>query len=297
MSSDTEMKSPPSSKRSTRTAQNGSKKHERESSEEAADDQAEEEEYEIEKLLDAKKGHFAPKRWAFEVKWKGYPDSENSWVDEPDIFAKELIEQFWEDHPDFPGNPRKVKKGRKSVTSSKVSSTAGRPRKSNVSNAAASDDEESTKPVKRKSKKEKAASEELVADVVSGSEDEVVVQEVRPKKKAKSTSVSRAAKEKENGFFDNDEPDKDVSGHDLTTMDKYKNKKSWEDIIVTIDTVEKTEEGVLMVYFTTKSGERAICDSKALGLRAPQKLLEFYEFHLRWRGVAQPVPDDDDDDD
>ncbi|KAG6884184.1 hypothetical protein C0993_000559 [Termitomyces sp. T159_Od127] len=56
----------------------------------------EEEEYEIEEILNAKKGYFPDGRMGYFVKWKGFNSSENSWVDEHDAGnAKALIEEFW----------------------------------------------------------------------------------------------------------------------------------------------------------------------------------------------------------
>src|ERR1700761_3944047 len=54
-----------------------------------------EEEYEIEKVLDQR--HFGRRRkLQYLVKWKGYPDSENQWVDATDVFADEAIREFKE---------------------------------------------------------------------------------------------------------------------------------------------------------------------------------------------------------
>ena len=52
-----------------------------------------EEEYEVEKILD--QWHFGRRRkLQYLVKWKGYPDSENQWVDSTDVFADEAIKEF-----------------------------------------------------------------------------------------------------------------------------------------------------------------------------------------------------------
>jgi RNase H-like domain found in reverse transcriptase/Integrase zinc binding domain/Chromo (CHRromatin Organisation MOdifier) domain len=57
-------------------------------------------EWEVEKILDAK---FAGQRLKFLVKWFGWPDSENTWQDEVDLeHAKEMIEEFYRDHPSAP---------------------------------------------------------------------------------------------------------------------------------------------------------------------------------------------------
>ena len=52
-----------------------------------------EEEYEVEKILDLQ--HFGRRqKLQYLVKWKGYPDSENQWVDSNDVFTDKVIEEF-----------------------------------------------------------------------------------------------------------------------------------------------------------------------------------------------------------
>src|ERR1700761_3749250 len=52
-----------------------------------------EEEYEVEKILDSR--HFGRRhKKQYLIKWKGYPDSENQWVDATDVFADEAIREF-----------------------------------------------------------------------------------------------------------------------------------------------------------------------------------------------------------
>jgi len=59
--------------------------------EEVDDDLLEEEEYEVEKVVDKKvvggKVHYL-------LKWKNYPDSENTWEAEEGLQCPELIEEF-----------------------------------------------------------------------------------------------------------------------------------------------------------------------------------------------------------
>jgi len=68
-------------------------------SDQTGPEQSEEEDgevYEIEAILDAKRGATGTARIGYLVRWKGYPDDENSWVDEEDaVGAKELIKEFW----------------------------------------------------------------------------------------------------------------------------------------------------------------------------------------------------------
>ncbi|KAH9039265.1 hypothetical protein EDB85DRAFT_283499 [Lactarius pseudohatsudake] len=63
------------------------------------DSDGESEVYEIEAILDAKRGATGSTKIGYLVKWKGYPDEENSWVDERDAGgAKELIADYWLRH-------------------------------------------------------------------------------------------------------------------------------------------------------------------------------------------------------
>ena len=57
------------------------------------------EEYEVKKILDS---WLFGRRWRLQylVKWKGYPDSENMWVDKDDIFADNKVWSFKESNPD-----------------------------------------------------------------------------------------------------------------------------------------------------------------------------------------------------
>jgi len=51
------------------------------------------EEYEVKKILDLR--HFSRNRkLQYLVKWKGYHDLDNQWVNKKDVFAEEAIRKF-----------------------------------------------------------------------------------------------------------------------------------------------------------------------------------------------------------
>src|SRR5258708_14272184 len=52
-----------------------------------------EEEYEVEKILDHRK-FSRGRKLQYMIKWKGYPDSENQWVDQRDVFAEQAIAEY-----------------------------------------------------------------------------------------------------------------------------------------------------------------------------------------------------------
>jgi hypothetical protein len=56
-----------------------------------------EEEYEVKKILD--QWHFSRMRHKqYLIKWKGYPDSENQWVNATDVHAPEALAEFQSSH-------------------------------------------------------------------------------------------------------------------------------------------------------------------------------------------------------
>jgi hypothetical protein len=58
-----------------------------------------EEEYSVEKILDSR--HFGRRRQLqYLVKWEGYPDAENMWVDKDDVFADDKVREFKASNPD-----------------------------------------------------------------------------------------------------------------------------------------------------------------------------------------------------
>ena len=56
------------------------------------------EEYEVEKILDSR---LFGRRWQLQylVKWKGYPDLDNMWVDKDDVFADDEVQAFKRSNP------------------------------------------------------------------------------------------------------------------------------------------------------------------------------------------------------
>jgi hypothetical protein len=58
-----------------------------------------EEEYSVEKILDSRR--FGRRRQLqYLVKWEGYPDSDNMWVDKDDVFAEDKIREFKSSNPE-----------------------------------------------------------------------------------------------------------------------------------------------------------------------------------------------------
>jgi hypothetical protein len=67
-----------------------------------------EEEYEIETVL-ASRRFGRGKKLQYLVKWKGYPDSDNQWINKEDVFADDAIREFKLSNPDQETHIRRVK--------------------------------------------------------------------------------------------------------------------------------------------------------------------------------------------
>lgn len=161
------------------------------------------------------------------MKWKGYPESENSWVRESDApyvplsltelgtngfdlcrNADEMISKFLDEK-------RAKQKGKK----------AAKPRKS-------------TEASKQEPKKRGRISTKSKAD----SDEEPEPSPVRPitKKQKKAPASTKKA-----------EPTRNDEAHEMLSfesMDKYMSVSSWEDLVDKIDTIERDEEGNLFIY-------------------------------------------------
>ena len=65
------------------------------------------EEYKVEKVLDSRQ-FGRRRRLQYLVKWKGYPDSDNMWVDKDDIFADDKVREFKRSNPEARTHLRKA---------------------------------------------------------------------------------------------------------------------------------------------------------------------------------------------
>ncbi|CDO69648.1 hypothetical protein BN946_scf184851.g36 [Trametes cinnabarina] len=254
-------------KQASSTSKNASKDKGRvdgEDEEEGSDEEdGDEEEYEIEAILDAKHGTFPEGRVGYLVKWKGYGDEHNSWVDEKDAAgAQELIDEFW--------RKSNKKGGRKSEPKAKATP---KPRKSSVKDV--DSDVEETAPPKKRGRPSKSTP---ARDNSEEQDEESVPKQKKPRKSAGGSAAKTTSRRKSNASA------MDEDDETFADMRRFKDAASWENLVESIDTVERTEDGNLYVYFTLKHGKgHAREKSDICKKKMPYKLIEFYESNLRWK--------------
>lgn len=165
---------------------------------------------------------------AYFVKWKGYPDSENSWVKESDApyvstafpwlgtnnfdlfrHADELISKFM----DKRAKEKIVEKKKASVKPRRTSERPQEPKKRGR--------------VSTKSK-------------VDSDDEEPERSPVQPTRKQRKSTTS--AKHKE------DDENEEIDMGQFKPMSKYMHLDSWNDLVAEVETIEKDEGGKLYLY-------------------------------------------------
>ncbi|KAI8929738.1 hypothetical protein BC831DRAFT_259471 [Entophlyctis helioformis] len=118
------------------------------------DEDADEEEYEVERILDHRKRRG---KTEYLVKWKDYPDSENSWAWEDDMQAPEIIAAYLKSRKQTPKRPL-VESARLSNASSARLSTGSKAGKGEELRGSESDEEITVKKVPKLAAKGSTAS-------------------------------------------------------------------------------------------------------------------------------------------
>ncbi|KAH6576816.1 hypothetical protein BASA62_001198 [Batrachochytrium salamandrivorans] len=213
--------------------------------EEQDDEPLDEEEFEVERIIKHRKHQGVEQ---FYIKWKGYPDSDNTWEPVDVVDAPELVQKFWETMASS-----KAKKGGHSATAIRAAASQESPSKRHK-----------TTPAKNGKSSSHASSSN---------------------KKKSSGSKSDSAQKR--NHTDTEEADdylqKVYLSSDALTADVCA-KSSWEDIVDSIETMEASSTGgdELSVYVNWKDGKKIVVSSKLANAKCPQKIIKFYERHLKF---------------
>ncbi|KAI9141697.1 hypothetical protein BKA69DRAFT_1072167 [Paraphysoderma sedebokerense] len=256
-----------------------------------------EEEFEIESILGHRK--FRGKLQYY-VKWKGYPDEDNSWVRAEDLLAPELLLEY-----------------QKSVNGAdKISMDSVRQRKDeDVLNGAS--------PTNRRH-----SVSEYEESPVSSTGKEVNISDSRkspPLKKAKLSADAKINQQHQQSppsptstLTEKGTRSRNISAENTQKVEndqmapngnRVKGKKKefarepanlsddsdavevynppkhwdWDEKVDHVDTIEQLDDGSFVVHLIWKNGRQSTHPRPECNVRCPQKMIAFYEAHLRFK--------------
>ncbi|KAG0317041.1 hypothetical protein BGZ97_005993 [Linnemannia gamsii] len=206
------------------------------------DEDAEEAEYEVERVV----GHKHTKgRLQYHLKWNGYDSDDNTWEDKDNVYCVDLIEAYWV-RLEEAGGSRSDLKGKDGVPAKK----------------------ESARSLKSNGATVKATKKDRDGDTMMG---------MAPAKRQKTTGAPKDIR-KAAGRAEEGARNSSSSGGNWVPP---KNWASWEDKVETIQTVERNNQK-LLIRLAWKNGKESQHPIEEAHQRCPQKLIQFYESHIKF---------------
>ncbi|WVW85331.1 hypothetical protein I302_107369 [Kwoniella bestiolae CBS 10118] len=102
--------------------------------------------------------------------------------------------------------------------------------------------------------------------------------------KAKSARTTNGTgKRRTEGGDDDDEEQPEFEISHVDSTEKYEDVPDWEDTVNSVDTIERGSKNDLVIYLTMVGGEKVAVPTDLAYRRCPQKVLQFYEKHLKWK--------------
>ena len=267
----------------------------------AADDQASagnnsevpEDEYEIEYIVSHSQ-ETTDGQISYYVKWKGYPDSENSWVLESDMGgAQEMIQEYWAKVPKKGVKKMGVKGGKKGRRQSSVGAAAsgssvggvkgglagglGKKRGRRGSSLLLNGDTPSRKAGGRRNGSGVAGGE--LAHSRSPTPDDALIDV--------ETDPALQRIRSDPSLTDDQRAQLEAQHLHAIKLDRLRKRYAriadWDPIVKRVEAVEKMSDNKLRVFVHFESGDRLAFESVVAHHRCPLKLLQFYEAHLRFK--------------
>lgn len=164
------------------------------------------------------------------MKWKGYPESENSWVRESDApYVSVGLAELVANRVDLCRNANELMS--QFLDKKKERERAAEKKKASARHRKSLDRPQEPKKRGRASTKPKIDSDE------EESERSPVQPIAKKQKKGSASSKNKKDREKEESDMGQ-----------FTSMEKYMHLNSWDDLVAKVETIEKDDEGSLYLY-------------------------------------------------
>ncbi|KAL2315268.1 Chromatin-associated protein swi6 [Schizosaccharomyces pombe] len=281
-SSDNEVESDHESKSSSKKLKENAK-------EEEGGEEEEEDEYVVEKVL---KHRMARKGGGYEylLKWEGYDDpSDNTWSSEADCSGcKQLIEAYWNEHGGRPEPSKRKRTARPKKSEAKEPSPKSRKTNEDKHDQDSNEkiEEVNEKTIKFADKSQEEFNENGPPSSQPNGHIESDNESKSPSQKESNESEDIQIAETPSNVTPKKKPSPEVpklpDNRELTVK-QVENYDSWEDLVSSIDTIERKDDGTLEIYLTWKNGAISHHPSTITNKKCPQKMLQFYESHLTFR--------------
>ncbi|KAF9986321.1 hypothetical protein BGZ65_008038 [Modicella reniformis] len=251
------------------------------------DDDDDESVFEVEKVVGHKRERGV---LSYHLKWKGYPDSDNTWEKEKFVFCKGLVDAYWERY-EKAGGKRTDAKGKEpkpqaAKSNGQLNTSAQQLSRRSVRSSSPAlkkknrddDDEEIVLTTRSTNKKQK---------IGSGNLQRKWVQEAATghKRKEENDSGDRASTEVPKEFGGEDklaaEAENEEEGYERENWQPPKSWSSWDEHLEAVETVERSLLG-MTVHVTWKNGKESELPLEDAHQKCPQKLIAFYEQHLKF---------------
>ncbi|GAA5839438.1 hypothetical protein JCM9279_005941 [Rhodotorula babjevae] len=213
----------------------------------------------------------------YQVEWLGYEEDEPTWEPESNVGEGPVVEKYWKTCK----TPLdRYAPGSKAYRAAKAAQASASPPKAKTKKrASAGSDEDELAPTDEDEKPKKRGRRSTNGGATSAAEPAPAPTTKQKKNDIIATHVDREGSDLEALALEEDRP---VCAD---WEEKYGAMDSWEDEVKEIETMEQDEsDHTLRVCLIWKAdGSVSWLDSSIVRQKAPQKLLEFFIGHLKWK--------------
>ncbi|GAA5922747.1 hypothetical protein JCM3775_006122 [Rhodotorula graminis] len=222
----------------------------------------------------------------YQVEWLGYEDDEPTWEPEHNVGEGPVVEKYWKTCKTPLDRYAPGSKAYRAAKAAQASASPPKPKTKKRASAGSDDDDVAAADEAEKPKKRGRRSTDGGAAADAAGKKKKVVDE---------SPVVEDEEEEQDGLLSDGEVDlpEDERLVCFDWEEKYGALDSWETEVKEIETMEQDERDHSLRVCVVWQADDSVSwlDSAVVRQKAPQKLLDFFVGHLKWK---KPAGDDDD---